>query len=205
MEGLALIVLGFTAPAMLYIMNIWLPVFGREAVGMSLVDSLKLYSLYSIGAVISVVILSLIVGRRVKAITIILLYPILSLISILVLITIKTPVVAAIMSFMLGVTLAGVLQLGLSILCEFFWDRKGRMTGVMYSATALATAVVPLITGYITRLYDIQGVFTFMIIINAIGIFVSAIVNYRYRILAKPDHRLDMDEFDYQAESSKAI
>ncbi|WP_203555096.1 MFS transporter [Bacillus sp. B15-48] len=172
---------------------------------MSLVDSLKLYSLYSIGAVISVVILSLIVGRRVKAITIILLYPILSLISILVLITIKTPVVAAIMSFMLGVTLAGVLQLGLSILCEFFWDRKGRMTGVMYSATALATAVVPLITGYITRLYDIQGVFTFMIIINAIGIFVSAIVNYRYRILAKPDHRLDMDEFDYQAESSKAI
>lgn len=182
-EGLALILIGFTAPALLYIMQIWLPTYGQEVIGMSLVGSLQLLSYYSIGSVISVVGLAVIVRKRVKPVTIILVYPIISFIATIALITIKTPIIAVITSFIIGVTLAGILQLGLTVLCEFFWDKKGTLTGIMYTATGAAAAGIPLVTGYITRFTDINGVFIFALFVNGLGILLAAFLNYRYKVL----------------------
>lgn len=182
-EGVAIIVIGFTAPALLYLMNIWIPTYGQEMVGMSLVQSLKLMSYYSWGALLSVIALAFLVRKTVRPVTIVLVYPILSFLSILALLTFKTPVLSMISAFLIGFFLAGVLQLGLTVLCEFFWDRKGSVTGIMYTATGLATTLIPMVSGFITRYVDIHGVFIFALFVNLLGIIAAGVVFFQYRKL----------------------
>lgn len=182
-EGVAIIVIGFTAPALLYLMNIWIPTYGQEMVGMSLVESLKLMTYYSWGALFSVIGLAFLVRKTIRPVTIVFVYPILSFLSILALLSFKTPILSMISAFLIGFFLAGVLQLGLTVLCEFFWDRKGSVTGIMYTATGLATTLIPLVTGYITRYVDIQGVFVFALSVNLLGILAAGVVFFQYRKL----------------------
>jgi MFS family permease len=182
-EGVAIIVIGFTAPALLYLMNIWIPTYGQEMIGMPLVDSLKLMSYYSWGALLSVISLAFLVRKTIRPVTIVLVYPIFSFLSILALLTFKTPVFAMISAFLIGFFLAGVLQLGLTVLCEFFWDRKGSVTGIMYTATGLATTLIPMVSGFITRYVDIHGVFVFALLVNFIGILAAGVVFFQYRKL----------------------
>lgn len=182
-EGLALIVIGFTAPAMLYIMQTWLPTFGQEVVGMSIGDSLKLLSFYSWGSVISVIGLAFLLRKIIRPVTVILFYPVISFIAVILLITFKIPIMAMIVSFIIGVSVAGVLQLALTVMCEFFWNIKGKITGIMYTATGLASTLIPSVTGIITRYANIQGVFLFALAVNLLGIMMAIYVIIRYNKL----------------------
>ncbi|WP_318505056.1 MFS transporter [Bacillus sp. T3] len=74
-EGVCLIIIGFTGQALLYILQLWLPTFGQEVVGLNEANSLKLLSYYSIGSLASVITLVLVLHRIVKPVTVLLIYP----------------------------------------------------------------------------------------------------------------------------------
>ncbi|WP_042348099.1 MFS transporter [Bacillus massiliigorillae] len=185
LEGMALVGIGFTAPALLYLMQIWMPTYAQEVIGMSLTSSLKLISYYNVGAFVSVIAVAIALRKWVKAVEVLLVYPIITLVATLVLMFIQVPSVTVVAAFIIGFSLAGVMQLALSVMCEMFWKNKGRMTGILCTATSAATAGIPFVTGLITRFTDVSGVFIFSLMINITGILLAVLVNYRYRMLTK--------------------
>ena len=174
------------APALLYLMNIWLPVYAQEVLGMQLTSSLKLLSYYNIGAFISVIAVAIALKTWLKPVHVLLGYPIISAIATFAFMNATSTALTIACAFVIGFSLAGVMQLALSVICEFFWKNKGRMTGILCTATSSATAGIPFVTGMITRYTDVSGVFVFSLMINILGILFAIIVNVRYRKLTNP-------------------
>lgn len=179
-EGICLILIGFTGPALLYILQLWLPTFGQEAIGMTQADSLKLLSYYSVGSLLSVGTLVIVLHRFVKPVTVIIVYPVISLVGIVSLILFKTPLITTVCSFVIGFSISGILQLALTVMSEFFGEKKGQITGFIYTATSVAYTVIPLITGVIVKNGSVVNVFLVAIIVNVIGIGLASLVLYRY-------------------------
>ena len=65
-EGIALILIGFTATATFYIIQNYLPTYGQEVAGMEKSAALKLISLYSAGSFTAVVVTSILVAKWIK-------------------------------------------------------------------------------------------------------------------------------------------
>jgi len=179
-EGICLIIIGFTGPALLYILQLWLPTFGQEVVGLNEADSLKLLSYYSIGSLVSVITLVLILHKIVKPVTVLLIYPVISIIALLALFVFQSEISIIILSFVIGFSISGVLQLALTVMNEFFGERKGQITGALYTSTSLAYTIVPLITGLIVKHGNVTEIFWFAVSINLLGIISAAVVIYRY-------------------------
>lgn len=183
LEGLAFILIGFTAPGLLYIMGTWLPTYGQNVIGMGLDSSLKLVSYYNIGAIVSVIFLALLLMKIIRPVTILAAFPVASFLATVLFMLSRSAVLAAVFAFLIGVFTAGVFQLCIAVFCEFFWNRKGTVTGTIDTATGIAQAGIPFITGVIIRYSNIQGVFVFSLCVNGLGILLGLFVNYRYRKL----------------------
>ncbi|MDI6664004.1 MFS transporter, partial [Bacillus altitudinis] len=67
--------------------------------------------------------------RIVRPVTVLLLYPSITLASICVLLVVKSPVIGTVHAFVLGFSTAGVFQLTLTVMAEFFWKNKGTLSG----------------------------------------------------------------------------
>lgn len=189
-EGLALIIIGYTATATFYLISVWLPTYGTEVAKMSKSASLTLISYYSIGSLLSVFITSYLVKSLVKPVVFVFIYPLFSLMSLLLLWLVPTPTVCIISAFLIGFTAAGgVLQLALTTMAELFPSNKGKITGIVYTASSLATFTIPVMTGIISKT-SISNIILLDIIIAAIGVLLGLIVNVRYRkvmnVEAKP-------------------
>lgn len=180
-EGLALIIIGYTATATFYLVSVWLPTYGIEVAKMAKSSSLALISYYSIGSLCSVFITSYLVKSLVRPVVFIFVYPLLSLVSLLVLWLVPTPVVCMASAFAIGFTAAGgVLQLALTAMAELFPSSKGKITGIVYTSSSLATFTIPVVTGIISKT-SISNIILLDIIIAAIGVVLGIIVNIRYR------------------------
>jgi MFS family permease len=182
-EGIAIILIGFSGPALLYIVQLWLPTFGQQIIGMSEASSLKLLSYYSMGSLVSVGTLVVVLHRYVKPVTVTLIYPIISILAISSLIVFKAPIITVISSFIIGFSISGILQLGLTVMGEFFGEKKGQITGLIYTATSVAYTVIPLVTGSIIKSGNIMNIFIIAIFINFIGICLAVFVNCRYAVV----------------------
>lgn len=194
LEGIAFTLIGFTAPGLLYIMGTWLPSYGQKVIGMNLDSSLKLVSYFNIGSIISVICLALLLMKVIKPVTILAIFPIASFLATIGFMIARSSAVAGIAAFLIGVFTAGVFQLCIAVFCEFFWSRKGTVTGTVDTATGIAQASIPFVTGLIIRYSSIHGVFVFSLCVNAIGILLGLFVNYRYRKLT----RSSFDEEDQE-------
>lgn len=179
-EGLALIIIGFTANGIYSAFQIWMPTFGEKILGMSQVESLKLITYYSIGSLISVFILAKLLQKTVKPVLILVIYPIIGLISLVLVLLIKTETVAIIGFTLIGLSAAGVLQMAQTTMGELFWRNKGATMGMVSTAGGVASAVLPALTGIILKNYDILHVFYFMIIIFVVGISCAIFAKARY-------------------------
>lgn len=67
-EGIALILIGFTATATFYIIQNYLPTYAQEVAGMEKSAALKLISLYSAGSFTAVIVTSILVAKWIKQI-----------------------------------------------------------------------------------------------------------------------------------------
>ena len=179
-EGLALIIIGFTANGIYSAFQIWMPTYGQKILGMSQVESLKLITCYSIGSLISVFILAKLLQKTLKPVLVLVVYPIIGLISLALVLLIKTETVAIIGFTLIGLSAAGVLQMAQTTMGELFWRNKGATMGMVSTAGGVASAVLPALTGIILKYYDILHVFYFMIIIFVVGISCAIFAKVRY-------------------------
>jgi Arabinose efflux permease len=180
-EGLALIIIGFTGNAIFIIYQTWIPVYAQQILGMTQISSLKFISYYSIGTLVSVGILAALLRKTVKPVLITLVYPSLGLIFLTALLTLKTPTVATVVFCLVGASSAGVLQMSQTTMGELFWKNKGATIALVSTASGIAAAVVPGLTGLILRRYDIVHVFYFLIFIYVVSILCGIVANIRYK------------------------
>lgn len=147
---------------------------------MSEAQSLQLLRYYNIGSLISVFTLVIVLRKWVKLVTVVLAYPCISLLAFIALWVFRSPSALIIISFVIGFSISGVLQLTLTVMSEFFSERKGQITGFVYTATSVSYTVIPFITGMILKYTGISHVFQLAIAINIISIVLALFVNYRY-------------------------
>ncbi|MEF3354545.1 MFS transporter [Paenibacillus sp. GYB006] len=180
-EGLCLILIGYTATATFYLISVWLPTYGEQVAGMSNTSSLQLISYYSIGSLISVFVTSFLVKSLVKPVTFVFIYPLISFIALMVLWAYPSAAVCVIAGFVIGFSAAGgVLQLALTTMSELFPTSKGKITGIVYTASSLATFSIPVITGILSKT-SISSIILFDAVVTLIGVVLAIVVNIRYR------------------------
>ncbi|MBE5099875.1 MULTISPECIES: MFS transporter [Priestia] len=180
-EGIALIVIGFTSTALFTVAQIWLPTYGQQVLGMAESSSVRLLSYYSIGALISVLVLAVLLSKVLRPVTVILVYPMITLIAVLTLLFVKVPTIAIAAAFFMGFSTAGVFQLAITVMTELFWNKKGTVTGIVATAAGLAAILLPLATGLMSKTGHISIIFIFDAMLSVVGMVAAAFVNYRYR------------------------
>lgn len=117
-------IIGFTSTGLFTVSQIWLPTYGQQAVGMTMASSIKLLSYYSLGALISVLVLSVLLKKIVRPITVIMIYPIITFISILTILLVKVPIIVSITAFFIGLSTAGIFQLAITIMTDFSGEKR---------------------------------------------------------------------------------
>ncbi|MBR3207206.1 MAG: MFS transporter, partial [Bacillus sp. (in: Bacteria)] len=161
--------------------QIWLPTYGEAILGMASGSAVKVLSYYSMGGLLSVVMLAFLLRRIVRPVTVLLLYPIITLASICVLLVVKSPVIGTVNAFVLGFSTAGVFQLTLTVMAEFFWKNKGTMTGIISTAGGVSAIVIPVVTGLIETHSTILQIFIFDAGVAVVAILGAVYILYRYR------------------------
>ena len=184
-EGICLILIGFTATATFQIIANWLPSFAREVAGVEQTISLKLISIYSTGSMVSVFVTSILVAKWIKQVRFTFIYPLISLIMLIVLWMFPSTLTCIVAAFVIGFSAAGgVLQLALTSMSELFPASKGKITGIVFTASSISSTVVPSITGILADI-NLGHVILFDIGITALGVILALIVNIRYNIVKK--------------------
>ena len=180
-EGLAVILLGFTSTALFMLVQVWLPNFGQDVLGLTQAKAVQLLSYYSIGSLISVILLAVLLNKVIKPITVMIIYPVIAALSLLSLIYIQQPFITVLSAFFIGLSTAGVFQLAMTIITEFFPANKGTITSYVNIAGSSAFIIIPFITGIISKNAGLTAVFLFDVAIAAISILLAVFVAYRYK------------------------
>ncbi|MFE4354476.1 MFS transporter [Peribacillus butanolivorans] len=184
-EGLAVILLGFTSTALFMLVQVWLPKFGQEVLGLTQAKSVQLLSYYSIGSLVSVILLAVLLNKVIKPITVMIIYPVIAAISLLSLIYIQQPFMTILSAFFIGLSTAGVFQLAMTIITEFFPANKGTITSYVNIAASSAFIIIPFITGMISKSAGLTAVFLFDVGIAVVSILLAVFVAYRYKKVIK--------------------
>ncbi len=182
-EGLALVVIGFTSTGLFTVAQIWLPSFGEHVLGMTETQSIKLLSYYSIGMILSVLTLAVLLKKFLKPVTVLVIYPVITFISITIILTVRSVEIVSVASFFVGFSTAGIFQLAIATITEIFWKKKGTVTGLLATAGGLAAVVMPLVTGFMSKTGNISHIFIFDAFLSLIGLTCALYVFHRYRIL----------------------
>lgn len=186
-EGIALIIIGFTSNSIFTGFQMWMPTYGQNILGMAQIDSLKLITYYSTGALISVGILAKLLQKTIKPVLVLVVYPTLGLIFTILILLVKSAIVTTIGFFFIGLVSAGVLQMAQTTMGQLFWKNKGATIALVSTASGISAAVIPALTGLILRYYGISYVFYFMTIILALGISCALYAKSRYDKVMRND------------------
>lgn len=179
--GVILTIFGYISMATFYLVSQWLTKYGSDVIHLNMVHARMLVSIYSIGSILGVVVTALLVERVIKPIWFMLFDTVVSLAALLVLVMVPTLSVALISSFVIGCSAAGgVMQLGLTIMSDTFPQAKGRITGIYYTASGLASFTIPIFTAWISQ-FGIQNIMWFDVVIAGAGVLCSVLVLSLFR------------------------
>ncbi|PET38707.1 MFS transporter [Bacillus sp. AFS001701] len=184
-EGLATIFMGFTTTTLFMVVQVWLPTYGLSFLDMSRTESIQLLSYFNIGSLISVLILAFVINRFVSPILILILYPFLTSLSLLILLFCQQPSLLIISSFLIGFSTAGLFQLCITVIVEFFPKNKATISAYVSTASSSAFIVIPYITGLLVKNIGVTAVFWLDFIIALISITLATYVYYRYKKVFK--------------------
>lgn len=184
-EGLATIFLGFTTTTLFMIVQVWLPTYGLTILGMSKPESIQLLSYFNIGSLISVLILAIVINRFVSPIVILMLYPFLTSLSLLFLLFSQQPILLIISSFIIGFSTAGLFQLCITVIVEFFPKKKATISAYVSTASSSAFIVIPYISGLLAKDIGVTAVFWLDFIMSIISIMLATYVFYRHKKVFK--------------------
>ncbi|WP_409276352.1 MFS transporter [Neobacillus sp. SCS-31] len=185
-EGIGVILIAFSSVALFMIIQTWLPTYGQQIVGLGKEAAVGLLSYYSIGGLISVLLLAILFKKGIKPITVIIVYPSIAFITLLAMLALPYQVVIMVCAFVLGFSTSGIFQLAVTIMAEFFPDTKGTSTAYVSVASSLAFIVIPFITGMMTKHFSVTSVFIFDLAIAILTILLGINLSFRYKRVFNP-------------------
>lgn len=181
-EGICFIVIGFTSTATFYLVSSCLKDFSQTVAGMDSSGAVQAFSSYGIGTLTSVFLTSILVKSLVRPAYVVVIYPLLSTLMLIVLYFNPTPTMCIVGGFVLGFTAAGgVLQLALTTMAEFFPSGKGKVLGIFFTSSSVATAIIPFLIGWVSTNLGLRYVMLTDAFIAGLGTLLAVIVLIRYR------------------------
>ena len=191
-EGICFIIIGYTSTATFYLVSIWLPKFSESVAMMSPSASAQTISYYAIGTLTSVILTSILVKSWIRPVYVVFVYPCLSAIMLFVLFLFPSPMLCMAGGFILGFTAAGgVLQLALTTMSEFYPEGKGKVLGIFFTSSSLATFSIPVITGIISK-SSIANIILLDAFIAVLGTVLASVIIARYhKIFELRNHKLN--------------
>lgn len=189
-EGTALIIIGYTSTATFHTIINWITIYAREVAKLSETTAQSLMSFYSTGAVIAVAVTALLVQKFVRPVRMLVIYPALAAAAMTVLMICPTEIVCRTMAFAIGCFAGGgVLQLAAAAIVEFFPEKKGTVTGMVFTASGVAMFLGPIITGFVSKT-SVRYVLVYDIAVTLLGILLAVVVNIRYnQVFSKKTER----------------
>lgn len=88
-------------------------------------------------------------------------------------------------SFLIGFSTAGLFQLCIAVIVEFFPRKKGTTTAYVSTASSSAFIIIPMITGLLNKNINVTAVFFLDLFIAIISILLSINVCFRYKKIFK--------------------
>jgi MFS family permease len=180
-EGLAIILIGFTVTALFVVWQTWLPKLGTQYIGLESGKAVQLLSYFSIGALVSVLLLAAILDKFVKPIVILIIYPIGALLAMLSLFMVNSYGVVLVSTFLLGLFTAGLFQLALSIMMKLFPANKATSSSYVNIAASSAFILVPIITSSLVSNFGISVTLVFDMTIAIISVLLAVYVFNRLK------------------------
>ena len=177
-ESAALILIGFTCTATF---QLWLncaQTFGQEVAGMSDPGSMQTY--YSAGTILAIFVTAILVNYF-KQVRFLIIYPAISLVMLILVYMIRTPLICIIGAFVVGYSAAGgVLQLATATVNDLFPKIKGTITSIIMIASSLSNYTILSLAGSMGASRGAASVVMLNIIITAVGVLLAVFVNLRY-------------------------
>lgn len=183
-ESIALILIGFTSTATF---QLWLncaQTFGKEIAGIPSESVSVMQTYYSAGTMVALVVTSLLITKF-KQVRFLVIYPAISVVMLVLVYMIKTPLICYVGAFVIGYAAAGgVLQMATATVNDLFPKIKGTITSLVMIASSLCNYTILSAASKMTA----TGVIMMNLVITVIGVLLAVFVNARYnKLLEKVD------------------
>lgn len=180
-EGIAVILLGFTSTALFVVWQTWLPQLGKQFIGLDSSQAVQLLSYFSIGALVSVLLLAVVLDKFISPIMVAIVYPIGAFISMLVLFMVNSYGIVLVCTFLMGLFTSGILQLALSIMMKLFPKNKATASSYVNIASSASFILVPIITSSLVGSAGISMTLVFDMVIAVISVLLAVYVLSRFK------------------------
>lgn len=178
-DGTLFILYGYISQTTFYLVSQWVSEYGSQVAHMGSTAAHSLVSYYSLGSIICVLVTAVLSAKAVKEVQFLSVYTLISFVALLLMYLFPTGVICSIMSFVVGFSAAGgVMQLGLTVMADFFPKGKGTVTGIFYTAGSIASFTVPIFTGMMAS--NLSNVILFDVIVALLGFVVTTLITIRY-------------------------
>lgn len=178
-ESIALMIIGFTCTATF---QLWLncaQTFAKDIAGVS--DPSIMQTYYSSGSLAAIVVTALLVNK-IKGVRFLLVYPVVTLVSLVLVFTLKTEMMCYIGAALVGYSAGGViLQLVTATATDLFPKIKGTITSIVMIMSSLSNYTILSLAGTMTS----ENILLMNIAITVVGIVLALFVNMRYKRLAQ--------------------
>ena len=181
LESIALILIGFTSTATF---QLWLncaQTFGKEVAGIPSESVSVMQTYYSAGTLVALFVTSILITKF-KQVRFLVIYPAISVVMLILVYIIKSPMICYIGAFVIGYSAAGgVLQMATATVNDLFANIKGTITSLVMIASSLCNYTILSAAAKMTA----TSVIVMNIVITVIGVLLAIFVNMRYGTLLK--------------------
>ena len=178
------ILIGFTSTATF---QLWLncaQTFGKEIAGIPSASVSMMQTYYSAGTMVALVVTSLLITKF-KQVRFLVIYPAISVVMLVLVYLVKTPMICFVGAFVIGYAAAGgVLQMAAATVNDLFPNIKGTITSLVMIASSLCNYTI---LSAAAKMSSMQ-VIMMNIVITVIGVLLAVFVNVGYgSLLAKTE------------------
>lgn len=172
-EALPAILMGFTATSTFIL---WLNCNQELGALYGMADPSKIQSFYALGTIVAILATAFIVLKKWSTEDVLIAYPGISLLALIGVYFIKTPLAAVVAGFLIGYGGAGgVLQLVVAEANSYYPDHKGKITSVVMIASSIANYVVLALAGKLTALSGVDAP-RYVLVLNIVITLASVIL-----------------------------
>ena len=179
-SAIILVCLGFTTSTTFML---WLNCNQELGLLYGLSDPSRIQSFYSVGIVLALFASAALLKRNVRPALILVVYPCVSLVTLVAIYLIRVPFMCLAGGFLLGFFAAGgVLQLVTAVANEMFPKNRGVITSIVMIASSAANYIGVSIAGVLTRVGGTEGprlVLVFNMAVTLVGIVLALYLNTR--------------------------